>query len=53
MAILAVLQEQDREVKEVVYRVEGQREMVIERIRHLLEEGKIFYKSPTVLALKR
>lgn len=52
-AIIAALQEEDGELKEVIRQIDGKREMVIERIRYLLEEGKIFYKSPSVLALKR
>lgn len=49
--ILAFLGQSDREVKELVHLVEEEREWVIGRIRYLLEEKKIVYKSPTVLGV--
>lgn len=51
--ILSVLEERDRELKELLYQIDDEREAITDRIRFLLETGKIFYKSPTVLSLKR
>ena len=49
--ILRQLQRSDLEVRELVDQMEEERNLVIERIRYLLECGKIIYKSPTVLSL--
>lgn len=51
--ILAILEKQDCEIRELTDQIEAGREWVIERVRYLLEEGKIIYKSPTRLALNR
>ena len=50
-SILRQLQRSDLEVRELVDQMEEERNLVIERIRYLLECGKIIYKSPTVLSL--
>lgn len=50
--ILAILQQSDTELKDLVNQIEENREIVIERIRILLEYSKIYYKTPTTLTLK-
>ncbi|MDE6451037.1 MAG: RecQ family zinc-binding domain-containing protein, partial [Odoribacter sp.] len=49
--ILSLLKESDKEVKELIYLTGEDREWVIDRIRCLLEEKKIIYKSPVMLGL--
>lgn len=51
--ILTYLQESDKEINALVHLIPVKREYVLEGIRVLLEDGKIVYKTPTVLALKR
>ena len=50
--ILTLLQQGDLELQELIHLTEEERECVVERIRDLLELGKIVYKSPTLLSLK-
>lgn len=51
--ILARLNGKDWEVKELINQLGGDREWTTYRIRYLLEDGKIFYKSSTILSLKK
>lgn len=51
--ILRLLEERDREVKELTEAVPASREMVTERIRLMLDNGVIIYVAPTVLSLKK
>lgn len=53
LRILGVLEERDMYLKELLYLFGEERDEVTARIRFLLETGKIFYKSPLVLSLKR
>lgn len=50
--ILQALKEGEREVKEIVRSLEEDPQLVVSRIRLLLDAGKIYYKTPLVLALK-
>lgn len=51
-AVMKLLEEGDREIKEIVRRFgEEDRKLVLESIRRLLDDGKIRYKSPTVLTV--
>ena len=49
--ILTLLQQGDLELQELIHLTEEERECVVERVRNLLELGKIAYKSPTLLCL--
>ena len=51
-AIIVQLEQKNTEVKELVNGIEYEREVVIDRVRLLLESGEIYYKSPTILAIK-
>lgn len=50
--ILEQLRDADCEVKELVNSMKEDREVVIRQIRLLLEEDRIYYKTPTILSLK-
>ena len=52
-SIVNLLQHSDLEVRNLIDRIEEERTFVIECVRYLLEEGSIYYKSPTVLSLKK
>lgn len=49
--IIAILQQSDKEVRDLIDQIEEERELVTNRVRYLLECGKITYKSPTILSL--
>ncbi len=49
--ILTLLEKKDFEIRELLHEFEESGKEVTERIRNLLDEGKICYKSPTVLGL--
>lgn len=51
--LLDLLAGHDYEIKELVNRFEGFREIAIRQIRLLIDEGIIYYKSATVLSLKK
>lgn len=48
--ILDLLCHKDHEIKEILNQIDAPREVVVQRIRLLLENKKIFYKSPTLLS---
>lgn len=50
--ILSRLSERDTDIKEFVSMPEIDRELLIERIRLLLDDEKIYYKTATLLSLK-
>ena len=50
---MRLLQQSDLEVRNLIDGIEEERTFVIECVRYLLEEGIIYYKSPTVLSLKK
>lgn len=50
--ILSFLQRSDLEAGDLIRQIGEEREVVINRIRFLLESGKIYYKSPTVLSFR-
>lgn len=49
--ILLLLQKQDLEIKDLLHHFEAYREIATERLRKLLDEEKVFYKTPTLLSL--
>lgn len=51
--ILELLNQKDYTVKELAYCFEDMREVALERVRILLDEEKIYYKSALVLALRK
>ncbi len=51
--ILTQLQESDKELNSLVHMLPVKKEYIFEGIRTLLEDGKIVYKTPTILALKQ
>lgn len=51
--LLHMLEKEERNIRELVRSFEEEQELVIERIRHFLDEGVFYYKSPFVLALKK
>ena len=51
-SILEHLRASDLDLRTLIYKVGADRDSVIACIRQLLEEGKITYKSPEILALK-
>ena len=51
-SILEHLRASDLDLRTLIYKVSADRDSVIACIRQLLEEGKITYKSPEILALK-
>lgn len=50
--ILALLEQSDMEVRNLLDGIEEERSFVIDRVRMLLETNKIYYKTPTTLARK-
>lgn len=50
--VLRLLAERDFEIKDLVRQFDGNRETAIRQIRLLVDEGTIYYKSATLLALK-
>lgn len=53
-AVLKLLEERDMEIKELVHRLgDDNKELFLESIRRLLDEGKIRYTSPMVLTGKK
>lgn len=50
--VLELLKQKDIPVKELVRLFEDDREIALEQLRNLLDEGKIYYKTPFILALK-
>lgn len=52
-AILEQLSQQDRDIKELAGIFYDNREQMIECVRLLLDDGVIYYKTPTVIALKK
>lgn len=52
-AILELLGRKDTDVKEIVRLLDRfDREILLECVRQLLDEGKIYYKAPTVLSIR-
>lgn len=49
--ILFLLQKQDVEIKDLLHRFEAHKEIATERLRKLLDEEKVYYKTPTLLSL--
>lgn len=52
-ALIETLKKEDTPLKQLVHIVEEQEETVIGLIRELLDEGLIYYKTPTQLSLKK
>lgn len=50
--ILELLSREDVDIKVLVNAVEDERDLIIERVRLLLDENKIYYKTATLLSLK-
>lgn len=51
--IITLLQESDRELNLLVHTIPVERDDILESVRMLLEDGKIIYKTPTILSLKK
>lgn len=53
--IIAILMNKDTDLKILVHRLEEQfdRELVVATVRNLLDKGKIYYKTPLLLSVKK
>ena len=50
--ILELLKQKDYEIRELIYESAGSRQQATACIRKLLDAGEIYYKTPTLLALR-